>query len=56
MYKDYEKNILVSEKEMAACIFGVSVNMPYSVGFQFKLVTDHKAIQYLINLKHLQGT
>ena len=40
---------------MAVCVFGVSVNIPYLVGYHFKLVTDHKALEYLINLKDPTG-
>lgn len=55
MLKLSEKNYTVSEKEMVAVKFGIEKFRPYVEGTHFEIVTDHKFLKYLRNLKDPTG-
>lgn len=46
-----EGNYSTTEKECLAIIFGTKVFRPYLYGHKFKIVTDHKPLQWLFNCK-----
>lgn len=46
-----ECNYSVTEKECLAIIFGTKVFRPYLYGHHFKIITDHKPLQWLFNCK-----
>lgn len=54
-FRSYEKHMSISEKEMAACVFGVNEFRPYIFGTKFKIVTDHNALKYLMSIKNPTG-
>ena len=54
-FRGYEKHMGISEKEMAACVFGVKKFRHYIYGMKFKLVTDHHALTYLMSIKDPTG-
>ena len=57
LFKNYEKHMGISEKEMAGVVFGIKEFRPYIFGsrYKVKVVTDHKALQYLLSLKDPTG-
>ena len=54
-FQDYEQNMGITEKEMAAVVFGVKEFRHFIFGTKFKVVTDHNALRYLMNLKDPRG-
>lgn len=46
-----EVNLSVTEKECLAIIFGTKVFRPYLFGRRFTIVSDHKPLQWLFNIK-----
>lgn len=46
-----EVNYSTTEKELAAIIFGVKHFRPYLYGKKFTIVTDHRPLTYLMNVK-----
>ncbi len=54
-FRGYEKHMEISEKEMAASVYGVLEFKHYLIGTRFKKVTDHCALQYLMTLKDPTG-
>ncbi|MCA9761179.1 MAG: hypothetical protein KC463_06680, partial [Streptococcus sp.] len=54
-FRAYEKHMGISEKEMAACVFGVKEFRPYIFGTHFTIVTDHMALKYLMSIKDPTG-
>ena len=54
-FKSHEKHMGISEKEMAACVFGVREFRHYIFGTHFKLITDHNALKYLMSIKDPTG-
>ena len=53
LFRSYEKHMSISEKEMAGIVFGIKEFRPYifSSKHKIRVVTDHKALHYLISLK-----
>ena len=48
---DHEKNYSTIEKELLAVIWSVKHFRPYLYGRKFKILTDHKPLQWLSTLK-----
>ncbi|XP_063895318.1 uncharacterized protein LOC135118122 [Helicoverpa armigera] len=46
-----EGNYSTTEKELLAILFGVKTFRPYLFGYRFKIVTDHKPLVWLFNVK-----
>ncbi|CAH2089856.1 unnamed protein product [Euphydryas editha] len=46
-----EGNYSTTEKELLAILFGVKTFRPYLYGYQFKIVTDHRPLVWLFNVK-----
>lgn len=46
-----EGNYSTTEKELVAIIFAVKTFRPYLYGTKFKIVTDHRPLQWLFNVK-----
>ena len=46
-----EQNYSTTEKELAAIVWAVKHFRPYVFGTKFKIVTDHKPLQYVFNIK-----
>ena len=55
LFKGYERHMSISEKEMAACIYGVKEFRHYLFGVHFKIITDHLALKYLMSLRDPTG-
>lgn len=51
----HQKNYRTSEKKLFAIVFAVKKFRHYLSGKPFKVITDHAALQYLLNLKEPQG-
>ena len=47
-----QKNYSVTDKELLACVKCMQFFRKYLIGRQFKLRTDHKAIQYMKDTKN----
>ncbi len=45
----------ITEKEMAACVFGVNQFKHNIYGTHFKLISDHKPLKYLMSIKDVTG-
>lgn len=54
-FRGYEKHMSVSEKEMAAAVFGVKEFRHFLIDAKFTLITDHSALKYLLNMKDPTG-
>lgn len=48
---DSETNYSTIEKELLAIVWGTKYFRPYLFGRKFKVITDHKPLQWLMNLK-----
>jgi hypothetical protein len=46
-----ERNYSVIERELAAIIFGIKVFRPYLYGRHFKVISDHKPLTWVMNVK-----
>ena len=55
LFKGFEINWCISDKEMFACIYGVKEFKQFIFGTRFIIVTDHSALMYLLNLKDPTG-
>jgi hypothetical protein len=55
LFKGFEINWCISDKEMFACIYGVKEFKQFIFGTKFIIVTDHSALMYLLNLKDPTG-
>ena len=53
--KKHEKNYTATELECLAVIYAVSIYRPHLYGRKFKIVTDHCALCYMLNLKDPHG-
>lgn len=53
--KGAELNYSVSEKEMLAVIWAIKQFRCYIYGTIFEIITDHSALQYLLNVRDLNG-
>jgi len=47
-----ELNYNTAEKELCAIVWGVKQFRPYLFGKKFNIVTDHRALNWLFNIKH----
>ena len=54
-FKSYERNMSVSEKEMAAIILAIKHWRHYITGVKFKIITDHMACKYYLSMKNPTG-
>ncbi len=50
-----KKNYIVIEQEGLAIIFSFKKFCHYLLGYKAKIVTDHKALTYLVNKPNLNG-
>lgn len=50
-----ERNYSISEKEILAVLFAIAKARPYIFQKRFRVVTDHRALTYLLGLKDLDG-
>lgn len=55
LFKGYERNISISEKEMPAFIYVVKEFMHYLFGIYFKIITDHMALKFLMSFRDATG-
>lgn len=46
-----ERNYNTTEKELCAIVWGVNQFRPYLLGQKFNIVTDHRALSWLFNIK-----
>lgn len=46
-----EQNYNTTEKELCAIVWGVKQFRPYLLGQKFKIITDHRALSWLFNIK-----
>ena len=46
--KDYEKNYLTQDLELAAMVFALKMWMPYLYGVHCDTYTDHKNLKYIL--------
>jgi len=46
-----EQNYNTTEKELCAIVWGVKQYRPYLYGQKFKIITDHRALSWLFNVK-----
>lgn len=46
-----EQNYNATEKELCAIVWGVKQYRPYLYGQKFKIITDHRALSWLFNVK-----
>jgi len=53
--KKYERNYSATELECLAVIYAVTTFRPHLYGKKFKIITDHCALCYLLNLKDPHG-
>jgi hypothetical protein len=54
-FKQHERHMGISEKEMAGVVFGVNEFRHYIFGVKFTIVTDHSALKYLMSIKNPEG-
>lgn len=50
-----EKNLSMTETELAAVIFGIKQFRCCIYGHKFTLITDHKALGWLLKLKEMSA-
>jgi hypothetical protein len=50
----HEINYSTTEKELLAVVFGVQTHICFLYGRKFKIVIDHAALKWLINVKNHQ--
>ena len=50
-----QRNYSVTERECLAAVVGVKKFRPYVEGQQFKIITDHASLKWLMNQKDLSG-
>ena len=55
LFNKFERNMGISEKEMAAVVYGVREFRHVLIGRHFKIVTDHSALTYLFSIKEPTG-
>lgn len=55
LFNKFERNMGISEKEMAAVVYGVREFRHFLIGRHFKIVTDHSALTYLFSIKEPTG-
>lgn len=55
LLKGAEIHYSVSEKEMLAVLFSIKTFRCYIYGTEFEIITDHTALQFLLNVKDLNG-
>jgi len=46
-----ERNYSTAERELAAILWGIKYFRPYLYGKNFKVVSDHKPLKWIINVK-----
>jgi hypothetical protein len=46
-----ERNYTTSEKELLAIVWGIKHFRPYLYGRKFKIVSDHKPLLWIMNIK-----
>ena len=51
--KDYEKNYLTHDLELAAVVFALKIRRLYLYGERCEIYTDHKSLKYLFTQKEL---
>ena len=47
-----EKNYSTTEKELLAIVWGMRYFRPYLYGRKFTVVTDHKTVMWIMNVKN----
>lgn len=55
MLDNHQTSYPMSKKELYAIVFGIQKYRHYLTGKHFTVITDHAALQYLLNLKEPQG-
>jgi hypothetical protein len=48
-----KRNYSTTDREMAAIMWAVKMFRPYILGRHFKIVTDHKPLKWVFNVKAL---